>query len=124
MPISIFDIRAAASNAKPLVDVQIDGWGEVRLKRLTTPQFVQFAEVMQNAGNSKEASIEALLELVCISAVDDGGDMLFREPEDRQLLADSPAIVMKLGTAAIELNGLSGEPAEKKSVASATPLLP
>lgn len=119
MPISIHAIRAAEINAAPFIDVPVEGWGDVRLKRLATPQFVKFMDSLQSSGKGGEATLQQMLELVCLTAVDDGGAPLFAEPADRELLASIPAVVMLLGSRAIDFNGLGQvESAAKKPVVS------
>jgi hypothetical protein len=99
MPSSIHTIRAAAiGDAPSFVDVPVAGWGAVRVQRLQPHVREKFADV------SGSSTPEQLLDLVCASAVDDGGALLFANETDLALL--KPEIVAVLSQAAIDLNGL------------------
>lgn len=96
MPVNIHQIRAANISKAPFVDVSVENWGDVRLKRLLPEQIVAF---MEGKGSAND--------LICLCALNDGGAPLFVSDEDKQILASHPDIAAQLGAEAMKLNGLN-----------------
>jgi hypothetical protein len=93
MPVNIHQIRAANITDAPFIDVPVEKWGEVRIKRLTPDQLATF----KGSAN----------DLIVLCALNDGGAPLFVSDEDKAILVSHPEIAAQLGDEALKLNGLS-----------------
>jgi hypothetical protein len=84
------------------VDVEVPEWGGViTLRSLSAGEAMGFIDQFQK--NPKESA----LELLIASAVDAEGDPLFRKEDLEALKAKGLKAILRLQTAAMELNGLA-----------------
>lgn len=130
-PLNINQVRAAADKNPPFVDVEVEDWGgSIRLRRLRASQYLDLQAQLDTLGGKgggrkpvvgAEVSLEGgakieefYAQLVGLSAVDGGGRRIFEKAADLEHLRSSPGVLMKLGVAAMELNGLNKDPKESK----------
>lgn len=108
MPLGPQDFREAAARRRKTKDVELEGFGTVRLRGLSAGEAVRFQGDVKKAAANGENEEELSFTLIARSLVGEDGDLLF--PDE----ADGVALLRTLDTesfnalakAVLSLNGM------------------